>query len=313
MAKARPHGSVSARTTRRGAAAKSSPQAKSSAKAEYSLGREIFTVSLGCLGVLAGLVVFVACVGFWYGSRMIVDVLHEIGEHDFTGPMERINHYEVFFESLTEQGYEVAMQKPSIDLGVTTYFWKVQPQGSEEFRVFRWIHDLEANEVLPQTNAALLLDLELGYVTEEKAREHDFIDPKERYDTDDLLAQAIVQKSEFSLLPPTELESGWIRETPPEGPVGAPLLTPDEARQRQVTTEEEKEGDEAAGEGGVSEATEVETGSVNGEAETDDSTDESTSTETSSEAGETPDETADTPEGEVETRPQDEPEVDHTG
>ncbi|MCH7472213.1 hypothetical protein IIA79_04600 [bacterium] len=213
--------------------------------------------ALGCLGILAGLLVIAASAGFWWAGNLMIGVLEEIGQRDFSAPMQRISHYEGFFESLGEADYKVDHGKPKILEGVTTYFWAVEPKGTGERRVFCWSHDLEANVVEPQTNPALLLDMELNYTGQQEARRYGFYEPKDK------VAHSIV-RNDFSLLSPTELSWQGSEEQVPQGPVSAPLLNPEEAARRKANMEREQEEleEEPEDEGeqqSENDATEVET------------------------------------------------------
>jgi len=231
----------SARQTARGAARKRQDKEK---PAQYSLGREILRTSLGCFWVLLGLVLCALCVGFWWGSRVLVSVLDEIGERNFGEQMERVDHYYAFFEQLNHSGYEVHHDKNIIQ-GVTNYLWTVQPRGTHEVKRFQWNHDLEHNQVDPQTNPALLADIKLGYIELVDANLYNFYNPEDR------IAQSIVE-DQFSLLQPADLAPQGTDGRPQESPVMAPLISPGEARQRAAEDEEEEEeaGEEGDGEEG---------------------------------------------------------------
>jgi len=196
--------------------------------------------------------------GIYYGTVVAIDVLTEIGEHDFSGPRERISQYEQYFNGLDARQYSVNQGKTNIVEGEVSYMWAVEPRGSNERRRFEWVHDLESNEIKPRTNAALCLDVQLGHMTEAQAAEyHGFSGRNEHYDPDDVIIQSIVTNS-FSLIQPQDLSGGWEAVIPPEGPVGAPVVSPAEGSERQEEAEHEEEAvPEEAEEITPNEATEV--------------------------------------------------------
>lgn len=218
-------------------------------------------VLLTAIASLLGALLFLGCVGFLLGSILLGSVLDEISSRDFSGPIERIDHYEVFFSSVANAGYLVRKDNPKILEGVTTYLWTVQPKGNDELRVFEWQHDLNSPDqqqaLTPKTSAAIYADIELGYLKPQDATQFSFYDP------DDKLCLAIVN-TDFSLFQTPEGASGWLAQSQvPSGPVLAPLLSPEDAKKRASVAppEEELTAEElAAQEGQSSEAVEVNTG-----------------------------------------------------
>lgn len=224
----------------------------------YSLGREVFGTAMGCLWIILGLGIVAVSAGIYYGTTVAIDVLHEIGQRDFSGPRERINQYEQYFNSLDSQQYSVQQGKTNILEGVVSYMWTVEPRGSLARRRFEWFQLYEGNEIQPKTNPALCLDVQLGYMTEGQAAAYTgFAGQHERYDPDDVITQSIVQ-NRFSLIQPQDLSGGWEAVIPPEGPVGAPVVSPTEGNERQETAEQVEEPQpEEGSETSPNEATEV--------------------------------------------------------
>jgi len=207
--------------------------AKSKAKGGYSLGREVLSVSMGCLGILFGLVVIGMCVGGWYACNLATSVLQEIGERDFSGPKEQINTYEMFLATLNEGDYTVRQGKTSITLGKESFTWVVQPRGSNEMRRFQWVHDYELNKIFPRTNPALCLDIELGYISKADAAGIELA-AHEGYDPNDVITMAMVENN-FSLIQAQHMAGGdgWDVSALPQSTVGAPRLSPTEAKGRE--------------------------------------------------------------------------------
>ena len=222
-----------------------SQKVRKSRKRRWSLGREIVYICFGCLGSILGIVFFLGSIGFLLGSRYLENVINDIGASNFTEQMERIDHYSNFFEALRENGYKVVREDPDIDRGMIYYLWQAKPPGSDESRVFRWRHDLEANAVEPLNNPALLLDVKLGYLSSSDAEQWNFEDPGQHYDPGDNLVQAMVN-NDFSMINPADLIDPEAPAQLPQGPVSAPLISPHEGNQR-GEEEEEQEGDNEAG------------------------------------------------------------------
>jgi hypothetical protein len=218
---------------------------------KWTRGKEIRYVLWSCVGTFLGGFFFLGCLGFLVGSHYLVGVIQEIGAEGFTEQMDRIDHYESFFDALRMNGYKVLREDPEIDQGVIYYLWQVTPPGSDESRVFRWRHDLATSAVAPLNNPALLLDVKLGYVTGVEAGGWKFNDPGQKFDPGDALVQAMVN-NDFSMINPTMLaNSDGSAPVPPSGPVGDPLINPDKASGRGggSASDEDKEGAEGEGEG----------------------------------------------------------------
>ncbi|MBN2081362.1 hypothetical protein JW859_04050 [bacterium] len=224
------------------AKARGQRQPKDSA-AQPSIGREIALSLLGCLWIIVGLGITGASAGVWYGSRLAIEVLDEIGERDYSGPQEQITRYESFFDSLNPELYLVEEIKPSIDLGKTSLGWVVMLRGSQERRRFQWEHDLQQREVYPRTNPALCLDVKLGLIKAEDAQSYSRLETsREKYNPDDPIVNAILLNN-FSLVQAGDLTSGWL--IPEESPVGAPLISPAEGKGRQYNATHPEEETEA--------------------------------------------------------------------
>lgn len=222
---------------------------------KWSAGREIFVTSMGCVGIVFGVLFIAASVGFWYGSQMILGILHEVGEKDFTAQYERINKYEVFFDGLSDAGYDVIREEPKIDTkpdsSAKFYLWRVQPAGTSEFCIYRWRYDLQSDKVEPKTNPALLLDIQMGYVKRDDAKNYGFYDPS------DELAEAIAEDN-LGLVQLQALGSGWESDTLPEGPVMAPAVPVEEAEGREARARHpEGEGTQGSEAGGSQDAVAV--------------------------------------------------------
>lgn len=227
-----------------GAAKLKRPGKPSSSKP--SLAREIWLTSWGIIGILAGLVFFAICLGFWYGSGKIVKIIEEINERDFTVMSQREELYEKFFNQRDDQGYRVTREKNKIFTGVVTYMWRIQPPGSSEIREFGWEHDLETNTVNQITNGALLLDLQLEIISEEYARTHEPKVPRERYNPEDSITYGIVQ-GDLGSISKGSLSLGWDDSLPVGTDVIPPLLSPQQASNRKAEQEMEASGNDAEG------------------------------------------------------------------
>jgi uncharacterized membrane protein YgcG len=204
-----------------------------------------------CLLVAVMSVVILCGAAFWAGSLVMVNVLDEIGQRDYSGPMRRKGKYEDVFDALRKRGCAVEQDNPRMTVaGVTTYLWVVQPQGSDERVQFQWTHDLQTNEISPQTNGALLLDLQLGYVELGKAQRASFYNPAD---------QAVIGL----------LQGGAVTGPPAPGAPAAqpqttaalpPLISPEEAKGRAARArpkEEEPAAGEQPADGGAGDAVQV--------------------------------------------------------
>jgi hypothetical protein len=208
-----------------------------------------FGALLNLLLIVIEIVVIVFGVAFWVGSMMVVGVLNEIRQRDFSAPLERVAKYEEFFGERRKQGFNVVEDKPRIDEGVTKYLWTVEPPGRAGMFRFEWAHDLEANAVTPRTNAALLLDLELGYVNATEARSYTFFNP-----SDPVVPEVLEHGTARPPGGPLAVSNGQVG---PEQGVMPPLISPEEARGRAARAKKTEEpaaegetGTEAGAEGG---------------------------------------------------------------
>jgi hypothetical protein len=127
---------------------------------------EIVRNVLGIVWIVFAAVITLLSLGFLIGSFAMVDVLGDISKaRNFGTALGRKDHYDEYFDSLAAAGFKVVEDKPNIVKGVTNYLWTVVPPGTDALRVFSWQHSLETNELQPSSNAALLLDIELGYIS----------------------------------------------------------------------------------------------------------------------------------------------------
>ena len=235
-----------ARAAKRGSstAAKSKPRGQQRSKGsggKPSVAREVVLSLLGCLWIIVGLGITGVSAGVWYGSRMAIEVLKEIGARDYSGPRELIARYENFFDALDPELYQVEQIQRSIDKGKVSIGWVVMLKGSQERRRFQWEHDLQDRDVYPRTNPALCLDVKLGLIKAEDAESYSRLESQnEKYNPDDPIVNAVIL-NDFSLVQADDLSSGWL--IPEESPVGAPLISPGEGtdRQHEATHPEEEE------------------------------------------------------------------------
>lgn len=169
-----------------------------------------------------------AGIGFWLGSMLLVDVLNEIRQRDFTASTSRIGSYDEFFDRLRQAGCKVVKDEPRIIReGESTYLWTVEPKGRDDLCRFQWRHSFDENEVIPQTNAALLLDLRQGYIEAKDIPANKEL--SSIYDPNDQLALALINDNPDAKLP--AVEPPPAQQLPPEG-VGPPLISPEEAKSR---------------------------------------------------------------------------------
>lgn len=206
-------------------AERSSAAGTASGTAARRRGPSVLGILLSFIVVLIESVVILFGVGFWLGSMAMVSVLNEIRQHDFSAPMERVESYQGFFGALRKAGYSVQEGKPKILEGKTTYLWTVSPRHSDALCLFQWTHDLQSNEITPQTNAALLLDAKLGNIKLADLGSYSF------YDSNDMVARSIVDQNAALL------KSGQqLAQTPdqplPETGVMPPLITPEQGKAR---------------------------------------------------------------------------------
>ena len=236
--------------TARKPATRSKPRGKPVRKTARGSGmvnplREVFSVMLGCLGIVFGLGVIGLCFAGWYACGLATNVLKEIGERDFSACRDRIATYQAYLDSLNGENYTVTQGKTNIILGKESFTWVVQPRGSNELRRFQWVHDYELNQVYPRTNPALCLDVELGYVDAAQAGGIELA-ANEHYDPGDIITMAMVQNN-FSMIQAQHMADGegWDPALLAESTVGAPRLSPAEAAAREVNAYKELLAEEA--------------------------------------------------------------------
>jgi hypothetical protein len=187
--------------------------------------------------ILVQAAVVLAGIGFWLGSMLLVDVLNEIRQRDFTASTTRIEGYDAFFDGLRKAGCKVVKDEPRIIReGESTYLWTVEPKGRDDLCRFQWRHNFDENEVIPQTNAALLLDLRQGFLAA-----NDIAASKELssiYDPNDQLALALIDANP-NAKPPAGTPPP-AQALPEEG-VGPPLIKPEEAKGRAAHSKPKEE------------------------------------------------------------------------
>jgi hypothetical protein len=193
------------------------------------------------LGILLGLILIAACLGIAYMSQMMIGVLNDIGQRDFSQASTRIDRYAARFDAMAKAGFKVQRSEPKILEGKTSYLWVITPPGSDDRLVYRWKHYLSTNTIEPLTNPALLLDIALGYEKTSTAREEfaSFYNPEDR------LALALAQR-DFGSISPDQIAERWSSSQLPSGPVLPPRLTPEEARKRSFKTPEQEAADAEA-------------------------------------------------------------------
>lgn len=178
--------------------------------------------------ILVQAAVVLGGIGFWLGSMLLVDVLNEIRQRDFTASTSRIASYDEFFDGLRKAGCKVVKDEPRIIReGESTYLWTVEPKGRDDLCRFQWRHSFDENEVVPQTNAALLLDLRQGYVDAQQVAASKEL--SNIYDPNDQIALGLINANP-NAKPPVVAQAP--AQPPPEEGVGPPLITPEEAKNR---------------------------------------------------------------------------------
>jgi hypothetical protein len=186
------------------------------------------TVFGNLLLILVQAVVVLGGIGFWLGSMLLVDVLNEIRQRDFTASASRIASYDEFFDGLRKAGCKVVKDEPRIIReGESTYLWTVEPKGRDDLCRFQWRHSFDENEVVPQTNAALLLDLRQGFIKPQEIAANKEL--SSIYDPNDQIALGLINANPNAKPPAAALPPAT--QLPDEG-VGAPLITPEAAKGR---------------------------------------------------------------------------------
>lgn len=182
-----------------------------------------------------GSVLFVACLGFFGTSLVLVSVLREIGRKDFTEPMERINAYKALFEAMRAGGAAVEADKPNLHDGVTTYLWTVKLPESDDLTVFRWQHDLNLNIITAMSGPAVMADLTLGYIPRHAAEENILYDKG-----DELARRAILLGLGQRPAKAKPAADGAPATNDSADPPLPPLISPDDAKHRGGGPKEEE-------------------------------------------------------------------------
>jgi hypothetical protein len=213
---------------------------------------------LGLLWIGLGAIVIVLCTVFVVGSVVMFGVLREISDaRDYDDAAAQFADYEDFFKKVADAGFTVGSDKPNIKEGVTQYLWTVTPPNDGSMRVFSWQHDLQSNEVRPTSNAAALLDIELGRIDRAKAEELAAAGGRFQFDPNDAVANAIIDRNTSAFA--RSNGTGWgpqqsqIASAPPLPP---PLFDPKSRTRKGVgagpaeASEEETATDENPTDGG---------------------------------------------------------------
>ena len=217
----------------------------------------------GLLWIALGAIVIIICAVFVVGSVVMFGVLREISDaRNYDDAAAQFADYEEFFKSTADAGFKVDSDKPNIKEGVTQYLWTVTPPNDGPMRVFSWQHDLQSNEVRPTSNAAALLDIELGRIDTAKAQEYAQVDGRQvfQFDPNDKTANDIIDRNTAAFA--RNNGEGWgsqqqvIANAPPLPP---PLFDPKSRTRKGVGSaaaaaeEEEETAEEDPTEGGEGE------------------------------------------------------------
>nr|MDQ3024264.1 hypothetical protein [bacterium] len=160
---------------------------------------EVVANMFGLLWIAVGGLIVFLCLGFVIGSVLMFGVLREISNaRDFDGAVSRTDQYEERFSEIAAAGFKVDDDRPNINEGVTQYLWTVHPPNDGPLRVFSWQHYLESNEIHPTSNSAAMLDVDLGHITPDEAR--DFSKRENgstifEHNPDDEVARAIIERN----------------------------------------------------------------------------------------------------------------------
>jgi len=222
------------------------------------------------LWIALGALVIVICMVFVVGSIVMFGVLREISDaRNYDSAAAQFAGYEEFFKSAAEAGFKVDSDKPNIKEGITQYLWTVTPPNDGPMRVFSWQHDLETNEVRPTSNAAALLDIELGRIDMAKAQGYAVVEGRQvfQFDPDDKTANAIIDRNASAFA--RNSADGWgpqqpqLANAPPLPPalfdtkarsrkgVGSSVASAEEDAEEEATNEEnptEGDGEQVEGE-----------------------------------------------------------------
>jgi hypothetical protein len=223
---------------------------------------ETLSNALGLLWIAVGGIIIAICAVFVIGSVVMFGVLREISDaRNYDAAASQTGAYEDFFKSVGDAGFTVGSDKPNIKEGVTQYLWTVTPPNDGALRVFSWQHDLQTNVIRPTSNAAALLDIELGFLDAAKAQEYAQSDGRQvfQFDPQDATTNAIIDRNTSAFA--RSNGEGWGKQAPQIAsapPLPPPMFDP-KARTRKgvgnapAAEEEEEataEGDPTEGEDG---------------------------------------------------------------
>jgi len=124
--------------------------------------------------VIGGVILLALSVAYIVAALYISAVLAEIQHKDFSQANIRLRKYEAFFENLKKQGFDVDESRPYIKDGAKNFLWAVTVPGIGRRLIYRWRHDLESNKVEPLTSSATYLDIQLGYISPEDAKNYPY-------------------------------------------------------------------------------------------------------------------------------------------
>ncbi|OGK09257.1 MAG: hypothetical protein A2Y63_00575 [Candidatus Riflebacteria bacterium RBG_13_59_9] len=119
----------------------------------------------GPFGVILGVVFLLLCIGYVIGAYLLVGILAEISQKDYTPANERIASYERFFQTAEQHHLKVDRSPAYIKEGVKYFLWTITVSGRADKLVYRWQHNLQTNRVEPLTSPATYVDTELGYIS----------------------------------------------------------------------------------------------------------------------------------------------------
>jgi hypothetical protein len=252
-------GSAAGRTVTRETVAERRARALSGGKSKTGgpkrdgTGKEVVANTLGLVWIVSAAIVVVLCVFFLAGSVLMMGILSEISRaRDFDAAIERDQAYQDYFAKIAAAGFKVIEDEPSLVEGVKQYLWTVLPPGEQTLRVFSWSYNMQTNEYLPTSNAALLLDLKLDYI---KTGEAEKFANGFTYQPDDPVAEAML-KGDVTFFAANN-PNGWGAQQETAPPLPPPLFDPKKGKRggspvvasaEEGDEEETAEGDPTEGE-----------------------------------------------------------------
>lgn len=222
----------------------------------------------GPFGVILGVVFLLLCIGYVIGAYLLVGILAEISQKDYTPANERIASYERFFQTAEQHHLKVDRSPAYIKEGVKYFLWTITVSGRADKLVYRWQHNLQTNRVEPLTSPATYVDTELGYISMSDASLYPYI-------AGDLIALRIAKGLDITpdVASDEEVEEKAEPETPDEQvePAESGEETGEEAQPEET---EEAAPDEDAEKGSEGEAAENGETSEEGDSATEEAPDE---------------------------------------